>query len=179
MLPYKVIEIFKPKIWDAREIGKYLTNLTASLGYSPHIDPEHGPLKLTIKNGNWSSDTLHAEVRHKAFKTNQAEGWHYDGDTTPGSNPHCLICVWSTATPTEIRPHGSQKIYRPEPYEVVIFNNMECVHRRPPNAPKDRWTFRQRLSKEIGLYKEKEIKMVENSIKRISFTLRAGRLLNV
>lgn len=172
MLPYKVLGVYVPTKWDAEKIGKDLCDLTKTFYYSPHKDSVHGPLQLTRRNKNWCSVPLHAEVRHHTFKTTQAEGWHYDGDTTEGSNPNCLICVWSTTHPTEIRCNKTGKIYQPKPYEVVVFNNMECTHRRPPCAPIDRWTFRQRLTTT-----QTEIEIIETVFEQKSPILISGKYL--
>ena len=144
MLPFRVLAIYKPSTWTARIVGRELTDLTAKLGYTPHDDPVHGPLSL--KGRNWSSVLLHAEVRRRTFATTQAEGWHYDADLSPGGNPNCLICLWASNTPTLIRWKHSPEIFQPRPYEVVLFNNMHCEHKRPSNCPKVRWVFRQRLA---------------------------------
>lgn len=139
MKPYEVLAVYKPDIWRASKIGKDLTTITKKAGLIPHNDPAHGPL-LKVP---WVDESLHAEVRRRTFKTKQAEGWHYDGDLGGGANPNCAIVLWSTNHPTEIK--YEEKIYTPEPYELVIFNNLTCRHRRPPNCPRIRWTFRQRV----------------------------------
>lgn len=147
-LPYKVLATYRPAKWRASIIGRDLTDITSEMGYVPHIDPAHGPLHLTGRN--WCSEVLHAEVRRRTFKTQMAEGWHYDGDTTEGSRPNCLLCLWASNHPTEVkwRSEGkdSEMIYVPEPYQLVVFPNLECLHRRPPHVPRVRWVFRQRLA---------------------------------
>src|SRR5437868_5466712 len=105
MLPYKVLAYYKPTIWKSWRVGRDLTRMTRELGLVPHVDPAHGPLHSVP----WWSEELHAEVRRRTFKTKQAEGWHYDGDTTPGSKPDCCLVLWATNTPTERRWRG--KIY--------------------------------------------------------------------
>jgi len=143
MLPYRVLGVFKPDIldpfWKAWRVGKHLTKLTASKGLIPHVDPLHGPLHGV----SWFSEELHAEVRKRSFKTKMAEGWHYDGDTTPGSKPDCAIVVWASTMPTEIMYQGH--IFQPKPWEVAIFRNMAVTHRRPGGVPRTRWVFRQRV----------------------------------
>lgn len=143
MLPYKVLGIYKPDEWKSWKVGKDLTALTKKLGLVPHVDPAHGPLN-TSKKCPWVSLSLHAEVRRRTFNTDQAEGWHYDGDTTPGSKPNCCLVLWASNNPTEIMYQG--KVYQPKPYEVIIFKNMSVTHRRPANVPKIRWVFRQRVT---------------------------------
>jgi hypothetical protein len=138
MTPYKVLDTYHPTAWKAWKVGRDLTTLTKKHGLAPHPDPIHGPL-LTVP---WVSEELHAEVRKRTFKTKQAEDWHFDGDITPGANPHCCLVLWTTNTPTEIMYQG--KIYTPNPYEVIIFKNLSVKHRRPPNCPRIRWIFRMR-----------------------------------
>ena len=165
MRPYLVLGTYKPSRWRASIVGRDLTDLTHELGLVPHYDPFHGPLKL--RGRNWSNDMLHAEVRCRTFSATQAEGWHFDGDLEPKSRPDCAIVTWASNTPTEIkwklcncgcgRPGAGhmlgrllsrdeqEEIYRAKPYEVVIFRNLNCLHRRPANAPRLRWLFRQRV----------------------------------
>lgn len=140
MKPYQVLEIYHPTRWNSLIIGRDLTAITKKHGLIPHIDPAHGPL-LKVP---WVSEKLHAEVRRRTFKTRQAEDWHYDGDTTPGSKPNCCLVLWATNHPTEIQYQG--KIFISKPYEVIIFKNMSVRHRRPVNCPRVRWVFRQRVA---------------------------------
>lgn len=147
-LPYKVLATYRPQRWNARLIGQHLTDITHQLGLRPHVDPAHGPLPLTGKN--WVSVALHAEVRRRTFKTTQAEGWHWDSDLDPQGRPDCAIIVWASNNPTQIqwRPErgDASRIWQPKPYELVLFHNLHVLHRRPPNCPKIRWIFRQRVS---------------------------------
>lgn len=153
MTPYRVLGVYKPSQWRAWRIGRDLTDLTDSLGLVAHYDPAHGPLERVP----WRSELLHAEVRKRSFRTKMAEGWHYDGDTTPGSKPECAIVLWASNNPTLIKPRYTKgkwgeytpdanvPVYQPKPYEVVLFNNLECLHRRPEGVPRVRWVFRQRV----------------------------------
>ena len=141
MKPYEVLIVYHPNSWSAKQIGRDLTHITENFGLIPHVDPAHGP--LTLKKPNWASEELHAEVRRRTFRTRQAEDWHYDGDLGGGANPNCALVLWSTNHPTEIKYNGI--IYTHDPYELVIFNNLSVRHRRPPNCPRIRWTFRQRV----------------------------------
>lgn len=159
MKPYLSLGKYMPSRWRASIVGRELTDLTAKLGLLPHYDPMHGPLELTGRN--WVSKVLHAEVRRRTFKTNQAESFHYDGDLQEGSRPDCAIVLWASNNPTEIKWRQCQcgacgdtrqpksiheEIYSPRPYEIVIFRNLACLHRRPANVPRIRWVFRQRVS---------------------------------
>ena len=136
-----VLATYKPQPgeWDPEKVGKDLVAITKKHGLIPHDDPAHGPL---IKVP-WFSEKLHAEVRKRTFKTKQAEGWHYDGDTTPGSKPNCCLVLWASNHPTEIM--YKDVVYTPNPYELVIFKNMSVRHRRPAGCPRMRWVFRQRV----------------------------------
>lgn len=152
MKPYLSLGKYMPSRWRASVVGRELSDLMAKLGLQPHIDRVHGPLRLTGRN--WSSEILHAEVRRRTFSTKQAESFHYDGDLEPGANPNCAIVLWASNNPTEIKwrdyyggAHPAElKIYQPKSYEVVIFHNMHCLHRRPAGVPRIRWVFRQRVS---------------------------------
>lgn len=148
MRPYRVLAVYKPSRWNARQIGCELTELTHNHGFKPHVDHSHGPLILTGKA--WSSVPLHAEVRRRTFKTAQAESFHWDGDLDPKANPNCLIVLWASNTPTEIKWRHEATIYQARPYEVIVFDNTRCLHRRPLNAPRIRWVFRQRVVPEKG-----------------------------
>jgi hypothetical protein len=141
--PYLVLAIYRPSRWRASTVGQELTAITQELGLQPHQDSSHGPLHLTGRN--WVSFLLHAEVRRRTFATKQAEGWHWDSDLDPNGNPNCAIVTWASNNGTQIKWRGEEKIYQPSPYEVVVFNNSKCVHRRPPNCPRVRWLFRQRI----------------------------------
>jgi hypothetical protein len=143
--PFLSLGFFKPERWNARQIGYELTARTQSLGLTPHIDPAHGPLPL--KGRNWASVHLHAEVRRRTFKTAQAESFHWDGDLEPDAKPDCGIVLWASNHPTEIKwRNGDGTIYQPRPYEVVVFANLCCLHRRPANCPRVRWIYRQRVA---------------------------------
>lgn len=148
MKPYLVIGHYKPSRWRASVVGRELTDLTCELGLEPHYDEAHGPLKLTGRN--WSNELLHAEVRRRTFHANQAEGYHWDGDLEPNSKPDCAIVTWASNTPTQIKwreQHDKEfeMVYQAKPYQVIIFRNLACLHRRPPNCPRVRWLFRQRV----------------------------------
>lgn len=125
--------------WNPARIGAILTGRTLAQGLIPHVDPMHGPLETAA----WYSIARHAEVRNYTFSTKQAEGWHFDGDTTPGSKPDCALVTWATSKPTEFMFEG--KIYQPEPFEIVIVRNLAVTHRRPEGCARYRWLFRQRV----------------------------------
>ena len=140
MPPYLILGIYVPLVWDAGEIGHYLTDFTAALGLRPHQDPAHGPIHWK----SWISEELHAEVRRRTSKQKSAEGWHRDGDTTAGARMDCALVTWASQTPTEWRRR--RRVYQPQPFEIVIARNLVACHRRPPGAPFRRWLFRQRVA---------------------------------
>jgi hypothetical protein len=177
VIPYRVLTTYKPSRWRASIVGRDLTAITAEWGLLPHLDKSHGPLHLTGRN--WVSYPLHAEVRRRTFNTNQAEGWHTDGDLDPNSRPDCVIVTWASNSPTQIKwrkwPAGSMSgldeastlghyppfnepdkefelIYQAKPYEVVAFKNLSCFHRRPPGCPRVRWLMRQRCDIESAAH---------------------------
>ncbi len=140
MKPYKVIGIYKPIRWKAWIVGRDLTDMTATMGLVPIDDPKH---RHQFK-APWCSRELVAYVRRRTVGNPRAEGWHQDGDLVPGSLMDDSLVLWATNTPTELKTTDG-KIWRPEPYEVIIFRNLSCSHRRPPDCPKVRWLFRQRV----------------------------------
>lgn len=148
MKPYKVLGVYEPvpfspewPWWKAWRIGEDLVALTAAAGLRPHIDPAHGPLDVS-----WSSVPLHAEVRRTTTFGKGGDEWHQDGDTTPGSRMNCGMVIWTHICPTLLKDRAG-KVYQPSPYEVVLFSNLEMWHRRPDDAPKHRFIFRQRVER--------------------------------
>jgi hypothetical protein len=142
MKPFVTIGVFIPpwETWRAWKIGEALVKRTAAVGLQPHHDPVHG----CEPRASWSDESLHAQVRR--FNYNGPGGdWHYDGDTTDGANPNCAMVLWTNTHPTEFKNKGESTIYTPKAYEIVLFNNMTTLHRRPANAPEKRWVFRQRV----------------------------------
>jgi hypothetical protein len=141
MKPYLVLKTYEPTVWRSWRIGTELTAYTKSQGLVPHFDPQH-PAQDWVP---WVDPQLHAEVRIWTVKNPAGAGWHQDGDTTPGSDMKCAIVLWADSDPTEFSYEG--KIWQPKPYEIVIFKNLTCSHRRPPHlkADSERWVFRQRV----------------------------------
>jgi len=144
--PYEVLAIYEPPRispvwpwWKAWRVGQDLTSLTAKHGLRPHKDPKHGPLDVS-----WSDTTLHAEVRRTTTFGKGGDEWHQDGDTTPGSNMACGLVTWASSHPTLLRDKAGV-VYQPLPFQVILFNNLVVWHRRPDDAPKYRFLFRQRV----------------------------------
>ncbi len=138
--PYIVLqERYLPQRWRAWIIGRDLTRLTAAEGLAPHNDPAHGPQTFRA----WCSVPLHAEVGWVTYRGGQGEDWHQDGDTTDDSCMDNAMVLWANRTPTEFR-YRSQ-IYQPKPFQVILWRNLAGEHRRPSDAPRRRWSFRQRV----------------------------------
>lgn len=138
--PYIILqERYVPRMWRAWRIGQYLTSLTREQGLIPLDDPSHGPQTFRA----WCDEELHAECGWITYKGGQGEGWHQDGDLAPGSKMDHAEVLWSNRTPTEFQYQG--KVYQPKPFQVILVRNLACYHRRPANAPRRRWIFRQRV----------------------------------
>jgi len=138
--PYLILqECYVPSIWRAWRIGRDLTRLTRELGLVPLRDPAHGPQTFRA----WCSKRLHAEAGWVTYKRGQGEDWHQDGDLAPGSRMDNAMVLWANRTPTEFRFNG--KIYQPKPFQVILARNLAGHHRRPADAPRRRWLFRQRV----------------------------------
>jgi hypothetical protein len=138
--PFLVLKHYVPKIWDGKMIGTHLVGYGTSLGLKPLLDPFKGPVPSKI----WHSLSWHAEVRRRTLAKPAAESWHQDGDLDAGCNMDHALLLWANRTPTEFKtPDG--KIWQPAPFEVVLARNLACFHRRPANAPRRRWMFRQRV----------------------------------
>ncbi len=143
--PYVVLkQRYCPSRWNARRIGEYLTSFTEELGLVPLDDPIHGP-QTRRSAVAWSDVDFHAEVRKYTVRDPAALGfdWHREGDLTPGARMDSALVVWTNRTPTEFLFNG--EIYQPRPFQIIIGRNMGCEHRRPANAPRRRWFFRQRV----------------------------------
>lgn len=131
--------------WRCWKIGEDLTEITKNLGLVPHKDSKHGPQDWV----EWYDYSLHAEVRKQTLKNGEGRSFHQDGDTTQGANMACALVLWCSNTPTEYQRVGDNKIYQPEPYEIVISHNLKSYHRTPNNAPTgwgNRFVFRQRVA---------------------------------
>ena len=135
MKPYIVLGIYHPTLWKKWKIHRDLTRLTASLGLVPLPGRAW---KLVGQRG------LHAEVRKRSVPGTQATGWHQDGDMDPGVEMDHAIITWANVAPTEFKV-GNNRTFQPKPFEVVIARNLGVYHRRPPNAPQERWLFLQRV----------------------------------
>ena len=147
-IPYILLAYYHPVIfppdkwnssagWRAWKCGEDLTEITRKAGLKPFYDPLHGPQEWWP----WSSIKLHAEVHKWHPGTHKAEDFHQDGDQCPGAKMNHASVVWASNNPTQFRVNN--KIYQPNPFEVVLFRNLGCYHRRPPGTPEDRFFFHQ------------------------------------
>jgi len=144
MKPYRSLGFYHPPEWDLDIVGLDLTNLTRRLGLVPFSGIPHNLDDYCA----WYSEKLMAGIRRRTAVGAQGEQWHQDGDTTPGANMFQAVVLWASNNHTQFRWAGAgteNRIFQPEPWEVVIFRNREVYHRRPPGAPRVRWTFRQRV----------------------------------
>ena len=130
---------YLPHPWRAWRIGRDLTRLTKKLGLVPLDDHINGPQTFRA----WCDEALHAEAGWITYKGGQGEGWHQDGDLAPGSKMDHAEVLWANRTPTEFQYKG--KVYQPKPFQVILVGNLSCHHRRPADAPRRRWLFRQRV----------------------------------
>jgi hypothetical protein len=139
MKPYVSLGFYKPPKWSTKLVGEYITSLTKDLGLIPNQDAKH---RHQYK-APWNSKSLCAYVRRRTVTNPRAEGWHQDGDLVPGALMDDSLVLWASNTPTELKVGDT--VYIPKPYEIILFRNLSCQHRRPPGAPKVRWLFRQRV----------------------------------
>lgn len=143
MCPFVILKrYYEPsKPWKAWRVGRDLTKLVRDLGFVPIDDPHH---RHQVKAA-WCSVPLVAYVRRRTVRNPKAAQWHQDGDLDPGDMDNALV-LWSSNTPTEVQDLNG-KIWPVPERAVICFNNLDCYHRRPPNAPKVRWLFRQRVER--------------------------------
>ena len=135
MTPYVVLGVYKPtKPYKKWKIHRALTELARKAGLVPLSGRAW---KLVGQRGQ------HAEVRKRTVEGSQATGWHQDGDMDADVKMDNAIVTWANVTPTEFKVGAA--IYQPKPFEVVIARNLGGYHRRPPDAPRERWLFRQRV----------------------------------
>ncbi len=137
--PFLVLGQYKPSKRRASIVGPALVSFTRDANLKPFQDD-------IIKRNTgaaWFDYDNHAEVRITAVPGSEGEDWHRDGDTSSGCDMHCALVLWVNKAPTEIK--YNDKIYTAEPFDVILFKNMSVLHRRPPNAPMKRFSFRQRV----------------------------------
>lgn len=138
MKPYEVIGTYVPPRWNVRLVAHSLEKLVESAGLIPL------PMgNYRLHKGPYQNTNKHSDLMRRIPKKSQEDlDWHQDGDTS-NTNMDCSLVLWATRVPTEFLYHG--KVYQPRAHEVVVANNLNCRHRRPPNAPRIRWLYRQRV----------------------------------
>ena len=141
MKPYLVLGMYHPPEWDLDRVGRELLAITDYHGLRPLKGIPHNLDDYCA----WYSEKYMAGIRRRTAEGAQGEQWHYDGDTTPGAKIAQGVVLWASNTPAEIKFRNSDTIWQPKAREVVLINNLEVYHRRPPGAPHVRWTFRQRV----------------------------------
>ena len=143
--PYTVIGEWRwgPKGRYATNIGESLTAITRELGYVPFANDE---IKRNEKAA-WFDYNQHAEVRMTAELHSEGTGWHQDGDTST-KDMNCALVLWANRDPTQFKFRGisPEIIWQPEPFEIVIANNLYAYHRRPPGVSGKRFIFRHRVT---------------------------------
>ena len=140
MKPWISLGIYNPpRPWRAWRIGRQITKITKEKGLVPIKDNKHRHQSRAA----WHDASLCAYVRRRTVRNPRAAGWHTDGDLVAGSQRDNCVVLWSSNTPTEFEVEG--KIYRPRNREIILVRNLGRVHRRPPDAPRVRWLFRQRV----------------------------------
>jgi len=138
MKPFTVIGKYIPTRWNLRIVARALEKISFDAGLVPLPIGNYRLHKGPYQNYKKHSDLMR---RRPKYDTSDA-GWHQDGDSG-GNDMKCSLVLWSTNTPTQFQ--YIDKIYEPNPYEVVVANNLSCTHRRNPNSPRIRWLFRQRV----------------------------------
>lgn len=132
---------YKPPQRKAHLVGRHITKLTAQQGLTPFVEP-----KAKHHTGAaWFRRELHAECRLTAA-TLEDGSWHQDLDNAPGANMDCGLVLWAESYPTQFRKLNSSAIFTAEPYDIVYVRNLAVYHRRPPNVPVNRMSFRQRVT---------------------------------
>lgn len=140
MKPYVVLGTYKPTKWRAWRIGREICQITADASLVPHHSP---PMLRILEKSSWKDYHLHANVVRFAHPEYEGSSWHQDGDHAPGADMDCRLVLWTNRNPTEIRYNN--EIFVPKPWEIILFSNLQCFHRRPPGVSGKRWLFRQRV----------------------------------
>lgn len=143
--PYVTLTFYHPDQMKAWIVGRDLTAYTARIG----LEPLPGTDKIKQNLGAaWYRADRHAEARLTAVPGSEGTGWHQDGDTSPGANMDHALAVWADREPTQLHwnvRHRGEEVYQPSPFELILFRNLSCFHRRPPEASGFRMSFRQRV----------------------------------
>ena len=138
MIPYEIIGHYEPTKWNPQKVLRELIQISREHGLQPL------PIgSYRLHKTKWKSFSDHADLMRRRPKNDTTDSdWHQDGDTT-GTDRVCGLVLWSSNTPTEIRWRGA--VYVPPRRSVVLIDNTQVYHRRPPESPRVRWFFRQRV----------------------------------
>lgn len=112
---------------------------TRSLGFFRPTDYKYETIAEGLKTitglkiwGRWDIRTYKfMGSPWSGFTTNYAKydedslKWHRDRE----AQPFKFIIVWSNCRPTEIKAQDGTRIVQPKPFEIVIINNANCLHR--------------------------------------------------
>ena len=74
----------------------------------------------------WSYRDRIENERIAGSEWDRANEWHQDDFGSP-----MALILWSDDYPTEIKVYGTSEIIRPEPFEVVLIDNLLVHHRVP------------------------------------------------
>ena len=133
----QVLAIYRPPFYKCWKIGRDITRITTDLGLRPLYAPDS-----RYERAPWHDNKLHAHVRKRTLRSPEGSQWHQDGDFGHIPMDHALV-LWSDKYPTEFKINNV--IYKPKPFEIILFKNLDGYHRRPLNAPRNRYLFRQRI----------------------------------
>lgn len=120
--PYKSLGLFKPE--PDRTYSEFLLWL-ASYSFDLRKDT------VECRTMNMQS-TYGYNCNYPAGEP--AFHWHQDCHQT---SPWLLM--WSDYRPTQIQVKGKDEIFTPQPFEVVLVNNLKCVHRAQAITPGDEY----------------------------------------
>lgn len=140
MKPFISLGIYEPKRpWRAWRIGKDITTIVKEFGLVPITDKKHRHQRRAA----WNSKSLCAYVRRRTVQNPKALGWHQDGDLVTGSEMDNCMVLWSSNNPTQFKV--GTEVYTPKHREIILVRNLVGLHRRPPDCPRIRYLFRQRV----------------------------------
>lgn len=146
--PFVVLGEYKlPIVKEPSVVGSELVALTAKLGFKPTM----GAAVAWI-GADWRHEKAKAEVRgpNVFYARSRNKGdWHWDGPMD--KEWECGLIVWSSKSPTQLR--YEDKIYTPEPSQIVLFRNRGPQHRQH-GSTKGRWFYRQYVALSASLERE-------------------------
>lgn len=148
MSPFVVLGEFHPLLTPARtraQRRKKAEEIGRALCYRTEHQVGLQPLPLgnhRLHKGPWKDAERHADVMCTTYPHSADGGWHTDGCDT-NADMDCALVLWASTHPTLFRWGTSTDVYSARPFQIILVRNIS--HKRPPGAPKRRWTFRQRV----------------------------------